>query len=114
MRNSKKTRALWFLVSCMAWAATSWTEPDWSGSVGVAREADPGSSVIIASPDGNLPVVFGLYETTGRTAVPCYDVLWRGRLHEYSTARLASTSRLLGEGARSGTWGAWLTPVRAS
>jgi alpha-glucosidase len=64
----------------MAWAATSWTEPDWSGSVGVAREADPGSTVIIESPDGNLRVVFGLYETTGRTAVPCYDVSWRGRV----------------------------------
>src|SRR4030095_8893746 len=80
MRNSKGTRALWFLVSCMAWAATSWTEPDWSGSVRVAREADPGSTVIIASPDGNLRVVFGLYETTGRTAAPFYDVSWRGRV----------------------------------
>jgi alpha-glucosidase len=80
MRNSKGTRALWFLVSCMAWAATSWTEPDWSGSVRVAREADPGSTVIIESPDGNLRVVFGLYETTGRTAAPCYDVSWRGRV----------------------------------
>jgi alpha-glucosidase len=80
MRNSKKTRALWFLVLCMAWAATSWTEPDWSGSVGVAREADPSSTVIIESPDGNLRVVFGLYETSGQTAVPCYEVSWRGRV----------------------------------
>jgi alpha-glucosidase len=64
----------------MAWAATSWTKPEWSGSVGVAREADPGSTVIIESPDGNLRVVFGLYETSGQTAVSCYEVWWRGRV----------------------------------
>jgi alpha-glucosidase len=80
LRNSNRTGALACLVLVTAWAATPWMKPDWSGSLSVAANADPDSLVTIESPDGNVRVVFGLYGTTGRTAVPCYEVSWRGRL----------------------------------
>lgn len=64
----------------MAWAAASSTDPQRPGAVNVTGEPDPGSSVTLESPDGNLRVAFGLRDRSGETGVPCYDVSWRGRM----------------------------------
>jgi alpha-glucosidase len=68
------------LVSFLVLAALPWSRSRASGNAIAQRESDPGSSVVIQSPDGKLRVAFGLFETSSQKAVPCYDVSWRGKL----------------------------------
>lgn len=55
-------------------------------AVEAANESSSSDSVVVESPDGKIRIVFGLFEKSGRQAVPCYSVFHRGKplIHQAS------------------------------
>jgi hypothetical protein len=63
----------------VAWAVLASTKQGPSAAFDRAGETASGGTVTIESPDRNVRVVFGLYQTSRQRGVAAYDVLWRGR-----------------------------------
>ncbi|MPY87468.1 MAG: glycoside hydrolase family 97 protein [Luteitalea sp.] len=78
MKRMSVTARVTVLVLLLAPAVAAWSRPDWR--VRTADEVDRSRTVVVESPDGSIRVGFGLYEKSGKKAVPCYDVSWRGKV----------------------------------
>ncbi len=68
------------LALVYALVAGLWSWLNWAATRNTLEEEDPGHSLVVQSPDGNIRIVFRLYEKSGMKAVPCFDVSFRGKM----------------------------------
>ncbi|HVN82620.1 MAG TPA: glycoside hydrolase family 97 protein [Terriglobia bacterium] len=68
------------LATIYTLVAGPWSWPNWASARNALGEEDTGHSLVVQSPDGNIRIAFGLYEKTGKKAVPCFDVSFRGKM----------------------------------